>query len=83
MNMKTNAILLSVFCFAIALVQVLPSFSQSQLRVNEPLRSRQVHLDFHTSELISGIGEKFDKKKFQEALKAGRVNQLNIFSKIS
>lgn len=42
---------------------------------------RQVHLDFHTSEFIPGIGEKFDKKQFQEALKLGNVNQINIFSK--
>ena len=43
--------------------------------------SRQVHLDFHTSEYIEGIGEKFDKKQFQGALKAGHVNQINIFAK--
>ena len=42
---------------------------------------RQVHLDFHTSEHIPGIGEKFDKKQFQEALKIGNVNHINIFSK--
>ena len=42
---------------------------------------RQVHLDFHTSELIPGIGEQFNKKQFQEALKLGNVNQINIFSK--
>lgn len=65
----------------LSLFQLSLIFSQSQLRVNEPLPSRQVHLDFHTSELIPSIGEKFDKKQFQEALKAGRVNQLNIFGK--
>ncbi len=42
---------------------------------------RQVHLDFHTSEKIKGIGEKFDKKEFQEALKAGHVNSITVFSK--
>ena len=42
---------------------------------------RQVHLDFHTSEKIEGIGEKFDKKQFQEALKAGYVNSITVFSK--
>lgn len=42
---------------------------------------RQVHLDFHTSEKIPGIGEKFDKKQFQNALIAGHVNSITIFAK--
>jgi len=33
-------------------------FAQKQLTVNQPLPSRQVHLDFHTSEYIPAIGEK-------------------------
>ena len=45
------------------------------------LAFRQVHLDFHTSGLIPGIGEKFDKKQFQDALKAGHVNSITVFSK--
>ena len=45
------------------------------------LRFRQVHLDFHTSPHIPGIGEKFDKRQWQEALKAGRVNSITCFSK--
>ena len=44
-------------------------------------RNRQVHLDFHTSEFLEGIGAKFDKKEFQEALQNGRVNAVNIFAK--
>lgn len=42
---------------------------------------RQVHLDFHTSEKIAGIGKNFDKKQFQEALKVGHVNSITVFSK--
>lgn len=42
---------------------------------------RQVHLDFHTSEKIPGIGKKFDKEQFQNALKTGHVNSITIFSK--
>ena len=58
------------------------SFAQLiQRTTSEPMPSRQVHLDFHTSEFIPGIGEKFDKKQFQETLKTGRLNQINIFSK--
>jgi len=45
------------------------------------LRFRQVHLDFHTSGAIPRIGEKFDKRAFQEALKVGRVNSITLFSK--
>ena len=40
------------------------------------MRFRQVHLDFHTSECIDGIGKDFDKKQFQEALKAGHVDSI-------
>jgi hypothetical protein len=46
-----------------------------------PPRNRQVHLDFHTSELIEGIGAKFDKRQFQAALRAGNVNHINVFGK--
>jgi len=42
---------------------------------------RQVHLDFHTSEKIPGIGRKFNKQQFQEALKLGHVNSITLFSK--
>ena len=42
---------------------------------------RQVHLDFHTSEKIPRVGDKFDKKQFQAALKAGHVNSITVFAK--
>lgn len=42
---------------------------------------RQVHLDFHTSEKIPGIGSRFSKAQFQEALKTGHVNSITVFSK--
>ncbi len=42
---------------------------------------RQVHLDFHTSEKIPGIGSKFSKEQFQHALKIGHVNSITVFSK--
>ncbi len=45
------------------------------------LRFRQIHLDFHTSPHIPGIGEKFDKKQWQDALKLGHVNSVTTFSK--
>lgn len=45
------------------------------------LNFRQVHLDFHTSEHIEGIGENFNKKQFQQALIKGHVNSITVFSK--
>ena len=42
---------------------------------------RQVHLDFHTSEAIDGIGSAFSKEQFQEMLKLGHVNSITVFSK--
>lgn len=44
-------------------------------------RLRQVHLDFHTSPLIPGVGSEFNKKEFQETLKLGHVNSITVFSK--
>ena len=42
---------------------------------------RQVHLDFHTSPEIPGIGSRFDKKQFQEALKKGHLESITVFAK--
>lgn len=42
---------------------------------------RQVHLDFHTSELIQGIGTNFSKEQFQKALKVGTISSITIFAK--
>ena len=45
------------------------------------LRFRQVHLDFHTSPDIPGIGARFDKAQFQAALRLGHVDSITLFSK--
>lgn len=45
------------------------------------MRFRQVHLDFHTSEAIEGIGSQFSKENFQEMLKLGHVDSITVFSK--
>ena len=42
---------------------------------------RQVHLDFHTSECIDGIGSMFNKEQFQRCLKKGHVNSITVFAK--
>jgi hypothetical protein len=41
---------------------------------------RQIHLDFHTSEQIPGIGSAWDKQHWQETLRRGHVNSINIFA---
>ncbi|MDD5351088.1 MAG: beta-galactosidase trimerization domain-containing protein [Chthoniobacteraceae bacterium] len=45
------------------------------------LRFRQIHLDFHTSPAIEGIGAAFDKKEWQETLQTARVDSITLFSK--
>lgn len=45
------------------------------------LPTRQVHLDFHTSPFIPGVGERFDKAQFQAALKEGNLNSITVFAK--
>ncbi len=42
---------------------------------------RQVHLDFHTSEKIDGIGKNFSKEQFVRSLKKAHVNSITLFSK--
>ena len=44
------------------------------------MRFRQVHLDFHTSPAIPGIGKEFDKKEWQQTLEGAHVNSITCFS---
>ena len=44
-------------------------------------RFRQVHLDFHTSELIPDVGLDFDPQNFLHTLQAARVDSINVFAK--
>ena len=64
-------LLFSMGCFA----------QLKQRTIDEPMPSRQVQLDFHTSEFIPEIGAKFDKTEWQNTLKIGHINQINIFAK--
>jgi len=48
---------------------------------SSPLRFRQIHLDFHTSPLIPGIGTAFDKNRWQECLRESAVDSVTLFSK--
>jgi len=46
-----------------------------------PMRMRQIHLDFHTSEAIAGIGSKFDPDGFGDTLEKARVNSITCFAR--
>jgi hypothetical protein len=45
------------------------------------MRFRQVHLDFHTSDLIPGIGSGFDAKAFGQAFAQAHVDSVTVFAK--
>lgn len=42
---------------------------------------RQIHLDFHTSEAIKGVGAKFDADEFADTLVKARVNSITCFAR--
>lgn len=42
---------------------------------------RQIHLDFHTSELIPDVAADWDANDFLATLRAARVNSINVFAK--
>lgn len=44
-------------------------------------RFRQVHLDFHTSEFIPGVGKDFDAEEFARTLHEARVNSITCFAR--
>ncbi len=71
----------TVLCVLTTLALVLQVSAQDIPEFRKKEGTRQIHLDFHTSEALKNIGEKFDKKQFQKALKAGNVNSINVFAK--
>jgi len=73
--------LFPIFILAMLLTSCV-EFQAEKLEANRFTEgSRQIHLDFHTSEYINNIGSRFDKKQFQAALLAGNANSINIFAK--
>ena len=46
-----------------------------------PLRTRQIHLDFHTSPHIREVGADFDEDAFAATMKAAHVNSVTVFAK--
>ena len=47
----------------------------------DKLPFRQIHLDFHTSEKIEGIGAEFDADEFADTLAKAHVNSINLFAR--
>ncbi|MGE9293175.1 MAG: alpha-amylase family protein, partial [Puniceicoccales bacterium] len=48
--------------------------------MTDPLRFRQIHLDFHTSGAIDQIGSSFDKQAYQAMLKEAAVDSITTFA---
>ena len=48
---------------------------------NKPLRYRQIHLDFHTSEHCPSVGSDFDPDLFVDTLKKAYVNSITCFAR--
>ena len=44
-------------------------------------RQRQIHLDFHTSPHIPGIGAAFNAREFAETYKKAHVDSVTVFAK--
>lgn len=49
--------------------------------MEDRLRFRQIHLDFHTSELIKDIALGFEPEKFAKTLKDAHVNSITCFAR--
>lgn len=47
----------------------------------EPLRMRQIHLDFHTSAPIGDVGADWDAQAFVETLQRAHVNSITCFAR--
>lgn len=45
------------------------------------LPTRQIHLDFHTSEKIDGIASDFHAEEFAETAKAAHINSMTVFAR--
>ncbi|AEE97446.1 beta-galactosidase trimerization domain-containing protein [Mahella australiensis] len=48
---------------------------------NVDLRFRQIHLDFHTSPDIEGIGDEFDAEEFASTLEKAHVDSITCFAR--
>jgi len=81
-RLKTVLVIAGIFSVMLtgSTTAIAQNFPIKQMFINGE-GTRQVHLDFHTSEEIIDIGKHFSKNQFQDALMAGQVNSINIFAK--
>ncbi len=47
----------------------------------DQLLFRQIHLDFHTSEALGRVGDRFDPERFADTLKNAHVNSVTLFAR--
>lgn len=73
--MKTRQRAVSLLVIAVVL-----SLGASASHAEQKIGTRQIHLDFHTSEHLPDIGKEFSKEQFQNALKVAHVNAINTSS---
>lgn len=78
---KNSAIAAGSVIFLDAVTNNLFANENMQFIGNTSLRFRQIHLDFHTSDLVKGIAKDFDADKFAARLVKANVNSVNIFAK--
>lgn len=71
--MKSFHFLAALFVAGLAAVDVANSPA--------PLPARQVHLECRTAADMPGVGARFNKQRWQEALRVGHVNWINVFAR--
>lgn len=71
----------SLKIFIVLLNAALCIMCSANAQAQAVIGSRQIHLDFHTSEFIPDVGAKFSKAQFQQALLTAHVNSINVFAK--
>jgi len=82
MKKYPDPIIVFTLIVSVLLIITKGGFSQTvEASLTRTEGSRQVHLDFHTSEEIKDIGKQFSKEQFQKALQIGNINSINIFAK--
>ncbi|MEO6435192.1 MAG: alpha-L-fucosidase, partial [Tepidisphaeraceae bacterium] len=59
----------------------MPAPNNKPLAKHNPLRFRQIHLDFHTGPWIGDVGVDFDAREFARAMKKAHVDSVTVFAK--
>ena len=57
------------------------AITNEECSMKRPFPMRQIHLDFHTSPYIDGVGERFDAESFAKTLRSAHVSSINLFAK--